>query len=329
MKPKSYILILLVLASSAISAQRTLNTAIVNGGNWSATSTWSLNRVPQNNDSIVIPAGYTVIFDKSYTLNNVYITIGGTLNFNQNKTMALDAASVVNILAGGTLTATHPTPNELLTINGVTKYDGKNDGTISGPVAATSASGSSPSGFTVVVLPVDFVSFAATRSNGTVELIWNTTNAINNSHFEVERSVNGTSWQMIAEVAAGSNAMDENYAYRDETAPAAQAQYRIRQVDIDGNYQYSKVVVVEGTATASAQATIFVSGKTLSIVNANASASRLTVRLITIGGQVLQQQSFEGNASRIDVNVNASTTGVYVVQVTDGNQWSLTKEVLL
>ncbi|HLI94180.1 MAG TPA: T9SS type A sorting domain-containing protein, partial [Puia sp.] len=263
------------------------------------------------------------------TLNNVYINIAGTLNFDQNKTLALDINSVVNIQSGGTLTATHPTPNELLSINGVTKYDGKNDGTISGPVAATATTGSSPSGFTMVTLPVDFVSFSATRGNGTVQLVWNTTNEINNSHFEIERSANGTSWEAIGDVAAGTPSLDHSYTYTDEAAPAAQAQYRIRQVDIDGNYQYSKVVVVDGAVKATAEATIVVSGKTLSILNANATGNRIVVRLIAISGQVLQQQSFEGNSGRIDMHVDASATGVYVVQVTDGNQWSVAKEVLL
>ncbi|HXD77741.1 MAG TPA: G8 domain-containing protein, partial [Puia sp.] len=117
MKSKFYVFTLLALISTGlVAAPRNLITAKVNGGDWSSPSTWNLGSVPQNNDSIVIPAGYTVILNNSYTLNNVDVVIAGTLNFNQNKTLALDAASMVSILSGGTLTASHPTPNELLTI---------------------------------------------------------------------------------------------------------------------------------------------------------------------------------------------------------------------
>jgi hypothetical protein len=329
MKAKIYILFALTLISTGLFAgPRTLIKAISNGGNWSSTGSWSLGRLPQDNDSIVLPAGFTVIVDNSYSLNNVYISIGGTLNFNQNNTLALDAASIVNILSGGTLTATHPTPNELLSIGGVTKYDGKVDGTISGPVQATSMTGPDPAGFTTVILPVNFVSFGADRSNGTVQLFWNTANEMNNSHFEVERSANGTDWETIGKVAAGVNATDR-YTFTDEAAPAAQTQYRIRQVDIDGNYGYSKVVLVGGANAATAQATIFASGKTVSIVPGNVSPSRLIVRVITLGGQVLQQQSFESVAGRFDLSVSTPTTGVFVVQVTDGSQWSVAKKVIL
>lgn len=330
MKSKLYIFLVLALISTDLLAgPRTLITAKVNGGNWSSTATWSLGRIPQSGDSIVIPAGYTVVFDNSYTLNNVYISISGTLNFSQNNTLALDAASVVNIQSGGTLTATHPTPNELLTINGVTKYDGKNDGTITGPVAATSTTGTSPSGFTMVTLPVTFVSFSATRGNGTVELAWNTENETDNSHFEIERSANGSDWATIGTVAAGTSSLADSYTFTDEAAPAAQTQYRIRQVDLDGNYEYSKVALVGGIAAVAAQATIVTSGNTVSVFPENASGSRLIVRVISIGGQVLQQQSYESGAGRIDLTVPACATGVYVVQVTDGSQWSLVKKVIL
>ena len=330
MKTKLYTLLLLTLTSTGlIAGPRTLNTAIVNGGNWSAAATWSLDRIPRDNDSVVIPAGSMIVFNSSSTLNDVYITIEGTLDFDQNNTLALDVASAVSILSGGSLTATHPAPNELLSIDGVTKYDGKNDGTIAGPTAATATTGSSPSGFTMVILPVSFVSFSADRSNGTVRLVWNTANEKNNSHFEVERSTDGSDWETIGNVAAGTNSSTDSYTYTDEAAPAAQTQYRIRQVDFDGNYGYSKVVLVGGATTATAQATIVASGRTVSIFLGNASGSRLIVRVITIGGQVLQQQSFESAAGRVDLTAPASTTGVYVVQVTDGNQWSVAKKVML
>lgn len=330
MKTKLYTLCLLTLiANSLIAAPRTLITAKTNNGNWSSPSTWNLGSVPTSNDSIVIPAGIQVILDNSYTFTNVYITIAGTLNFNQNNTMALDINSVVNILTGGTLTATHPTPNELLTINGITKYDGKTDGTIAGPAAATAMTGPSPAGFSQVVLPVTFVSFSANRSEGTVQLDWNTSNEMNNGHFEVERSANGSDWQMIGSIAAGTSAMADSYTFTDANAPAAQTQYRIRQVDLDGNYAYSKVVLVGGTNTVNGQVNIFASGKMVSIVPEKVTNNRLVVRVITMGGQVLQQQSFEAASGRIDLNVNNAITGVYVVQVTDGSQLSIARTVML
>jgi hypothetical protein len=75
----------------------------------------------------------------------------------------------------------------------------------------------------------------------------------------------------------------------------------------------SKVVLVEGTTTTTGQVTIFASGKTVSILPGNVSGGRIIVRVITISGQVLQQQSSESVAARIDLTVATNTMGVYVV----------------
>lgn len=330
MKTKLYTLLLIALPTLTFAGPRTLNKALTNNANWSNSSAWSLSRIPQSGDSVVIPAGTTIIFNQSYSLNGVYITIGGTLDFNQNNSLTLDNASVVSILSGGMLTATHPTPNELLSIGGVDKYVGKTDVSIAGPAMASSATATSPSGFTStpMSLPVTFVSFSADRDdNGAVQLTWNTTNEINNSHFEIERSIDGTDWTTLGTVAAGGNAIADTYNFTDENAPAAQAMYRILQMDIDGKAMYSKIAMT--SATVNAQTVIFTTGRTITVLPEKLSGSRLMVRVITMGGQVLQQQFFESASSRIDLSVSTAANGIYLVQVTDGNLWSVVKKVML
>lgn len=330
MKTKLYTLLLLSIPTVTFAGARTTIEAVKTQSNWSTNSSWSLNRLPKDGDSIVIPAGNTIVFDQSQTLNNVYITIAGTLNFNQNNSLTLNNTSLVSILNGGILTATHPTPNELVTIGGVTKYDGKTDNTIAGPAVASSNTSTSPSGFAItpMTLPVTFVSFSAVRTNdGAVQLTWTTANEMNNGHFEVEHSLDGSNWTSLATVAAGNNSLGDSYSYTDETATAAQTSYRIRQVDIDGKYMYSKVVMIGATATT--QTTIIAIGKTVTIFPEKLSGGHLMVRLITLGGQVLQQQSFETASSRIDLTLSTSVNGMYLVQVTDGSQWSVVKKVML
>src|SRR5258708_2393630 len=264
MKTKLYFLLLLAIPTVALAGAHTLNNAVSNGAAWSSTSAWSLSRIPQSEDSIVIPAGTTIIVDQSSNLNNVYLTIGGTLNFNQNNSLALDNISIVSILGTGMLTASHPTPNELLSIGGVNKYVGKNDVTVGGPSMSTSATSTSPSGFTVtpVTLPVIFGSFSANRtSNGPLQLIWDTTHEPENSHLEVQRSIDGSDWTSIGTVAAGGNSVADSYTYSDEAAPAGQTLYRILQVDLDGKSMYSKIV--SAGAPANAQATIIATGRTV------------------------------------------------------------------
>jgi hypothetical protein len=330
MKTKLYLLLLLAAPSAAFAGARTLNKAIKTTADWSKSATWSLGRLPQSGDSIVIPAGSTITFDQSATLNNVYITIGGTLDFDPNNSLALDNTSVVSILNGGMLTATHPTPNELLSIGGVDKYVGKTDISLGGPAIASSSTSSSPTGFSSkpIMLPVVFVSFEADRvSNGTVQLSWTTANEVNNSHFEIQRSTDGSDWTTLGTVAAGGNSVADSYTFTDENALAVQTMYRIQQVDLDGNSMFSKIVMTG--ATANAQVTIVATGRMVTVLPEKLTGSRLMVRVITLGGQVLQQQTFESASSRIDLSLSTATNGIYLVQVTDGGQWSVVKKVML
>jgi hypothetical protein len=329
MNKKFYLLMLLAIPSGAFAQARTLNKAVTNGANWSSASTWSLGRLPASGDSIVIPSGYTVWLDISAALNNVYMTIGGTLEVDKNSVLTLDNASAITILSGGLLSTTHPSSTEIITIGGVKKYVGNTDVTVSGVAYASSSSGSSPVGFsgTPMTLPVTYVSFSAVRNaGGDVTLDWTTASESNNSHFEVESSLNGSDWTTIGTVAAGSGSQENSYNFTDAMAGGAETSYRLRQVDLDGQAQYSHIVVVAGTQAA--KTTIVATGKTINIQFAQPASGTITARLISLNGQVLQQESFE-QAGNISLGASRVPDGIYVVYLSDGKGWSMAKKVFL
>jgi len=100
------------------------------------------------------------------------------------------------------------------------------------------------------VLPVKFSLFTAKRNNSsTVQIAWQTAFELNNSGFEVQRNINGN-WETVAFVptqASGGNS-DEllDYSYTDMNGAKGISQYRIKQVDIDGKWEYSVVRAVRG-----------------------------------------------------------------------------------
>lgn len=97
-------------------------------------------------------------------------------------------------------------------------------------------------------VPVELTSFSAQYRNDEVRLDWRTETEINNSGFEIQRSVehNG-SWETIAFVEGqGNSNKPVDYSYTD--APkfdgAKMIAYRLKQIDIDGSYEYSNTVLV-------------------------------------------------------------------------------------
>jgi hypothetical protein len=264
------------------------------------------------------------------TLNNVTVTIAGTLEIDKNSGLTLDNASSISILSGGSVSTTHPANSEIISIGGVKKYVGNVDGTISGPAYASSTSGTSPSGFssTPITLPVTFVSFSATRRDREdVTLDWTTVSETNNSHFEVERSTDGTNFTVIGKVAAGPVSQEDSYQFADAAASGAATWYRLRQVDIDGQAQYSRIVLLPATTTE--KTTVVAIGKTVNIMFAQQTTGPITARLITLNGQVLQQEIFQAASSTLTLTTTSVPSGIYIVYLSDNKAWSLAKKIIL
>ena len=94
-------------------------------------------------------------------------------------------------------------------------------------------------------LPVEMTSFTAKQKGVANVLDWSTASEKNNAHFYVERSINSIDFEVIGEVEGNGTTVEvSNYNFVDK-APAAVSYYRLRQVDFNNNYEYSKIVVVE------------------------------------------------------------------------------------
>ena len=73
---------------------------------------------------------------------------------------------------------------------------------------------------------------------------WSTATEKDNSHFEIEKAVQSLEFQAIGEVEGnGTTSTESNYTFIDRDLESSTAYYRLRQVDYNGVYDYSKVVV--------------------------------------------------------------------------------------
>lgn len=93
------------------------------------------------------------------------------------------------------------------------------------------------------VVPVELTSFNANISDNVVSLNWETSTETNNKGFEVERKVNGN-WSKIGYVSGfGTTTELHKYSFTDKlpaTVKEGKVIYRLKQIDFDGTYQYSK-----------------------------------------------------------------------------------------
>lgn len=168
------------------------------------------------------------------------------------------------------------------------------------------------------VLPIDLMSFKAEKKNNTTELKWQTENQEGFSHFEIERSANGTDdFATIAQIQS-TTATSGNYSYADANAArlSQKAYYRLKMVDQDGQYKYSAVVVVtfDNAASVMVAPNLLNAGEMISVNIAASNSSKYEVKLFDMSGKVISQQA--GN-SRIQVATAGLRKGMYIVHVSN------------
>lgn len=160
-------------------------------------------------------------------------------------------------------------------------------------------------------LPLDFVDVKATACADGSCIQWKTTNEQNTSHFEVEVSTDGTSFKKIGgNVNSLNTTGTHNYNAVDNNTSTGINYYRIKQVDKDGAFKYSKTVSV----TISASGVIFAAPNPSSgsfVLKGLNKAEKVSV--YNLSGQLVKQwQNVIGNRQ---LNISNLSNGMYIIKV--------------
>lgn len=97
-----------------------------------------------------------------------------------------------------------------------------------------------------VPLPVHLLSFTARSNSDAVMLQWTTTREESFAGFEPERSADGSTWNKMAFIAGKANDISATtqYNYADNTPLTGNGYYRLKMIDADGGFIYSKQLTV-------------------------------------------------------------------------------------
>ncbi|MCF2443546.1 T9SS type A sorting domain-containing protein [Dyadobacter sp. CY345] len=113
--------------------------------------------------------------------------------------------------------------------------------------ALTDAAGvkSAPATYSITTntpLPVTLISFETQKIEQKAVINWITSEETNSDYFEVQRSTNGKSWYGIGKVeAAGESKISHTYNYTDKQPKTGENLYRLKMVDRDGTFAYSRI----------------------------------------------------------------------------------------
>ena len=97
-----------------------------------------------------------------------------------------------------------------------------------------------------IVLPLDLLSFTGKRAGKDNFLQWSTAQESNSSHFEIENKTDNTAFTKIGSVTAkGNSSVQADYSFIHRNPAAVVNYYRLKLVDLDGHFKYSKTVALK------------------------------------------------------------------------------------
>ncbi len=182
-------------------------------------------------------------------------------------------------------------------------------------------------GSTGTILPVELISFDALIDQSRVLLSWKTTSETNNAGFEIQHrrfiNIPDQNWTRIGWIGgAGSTNTPQDYQFRTHDLQAGPHQFRLKQVDLDGAFIYSKtlevVLGVPGTHSITEVYPNPVSDQSRFTLTVSAD-QHVSISLIDLTGRVVQKL-FDGFLSRgqsQQINIGAETlpSGVYIYKI--------------
>lgn len=181
------------------------------------------------------------------------------------------------------------------------------------------------------VLPVELSAFSVhALSSGVVKLTWRTESELNNVGFEVQRSAVGGVWKAVSFVPGHGTSFHPCIYHALDTIPPewrGAVRYRLRQIDRDGNYEFSHEHVVRSAPVTSMEIT----DVTPNPARANATISfflpredHLTLAIHDVSGRIvdkpLDNEFHAAGVHARTVPVNGLPSGRYLIVLkgTDG-----------
>ena len=166
-------------------------------------------------------------------------------------------------------------------------------------------------------LPVELLDFSATPTNGGIMLKWQTASEENNSHFEIEYSLDASRFDYVGKVeGAGNSSSLLSYSFFVENPVPGDNYFRLRQVDFDGQNEFSPIVSIRIDADEPILSVVPNPVNEKAIIRLGDSVTHGTkLEIVSTTGQVVQLVNV--NSTSQEINISDLPAGIYFLRVED------------
>ena len=176
--------------------------------------------------------------------------------------------------------------------------------------------------FDAALLPVHLLSFGAVREGNSVKLNWKSADEINSKEYIVQKSADGLNFTSLGTVMA--KGMPADYSFTDPNPVAGDNYYRLKPVDQDGRFVYSKVLKINFGKLPAMHISPNPASNYLNISLENINTT-VTLQLFDGNGRLVKQQLLSQGAANKSISLSGMAKGLYTVKLMSQEQVSTQK----
>lgn len=209
------------------------------------------------------------------------------------------------------------------------------------PISTSSASPTTPTynpiscGLSATLLPIKLLSFTGSYNvtEGIVNLYWATGTELDNKSFEVQKSSDGITWNLVTTVSGKGNSIQEvDYTAIDDNPFQGLSYYRLKQNDLDGNFTYSNVIAIDVTSTNNSKLKLIPNpSDNTTTISFNATTEyQASLNIYDVTGRAIDNKQInviKGINSYV-LNTSGYSNGVYLINLNGTAQQYSTKLVV-
>ncbi len=174
-------------------------------------------------------------------------------------------------------------------------------------------------------LPITLKVFNGYAKESSNQLYWSSVTETGTDFFVLERSSDGKNFDDYAKVAAsGYSNSTKDYTYLDEAVANKDWYYRLRMVDVTGEFTYSKIIKITRNGEKN-PLKVYPNPATDLIVVTHDKTQNALLNIYNVQGQLVHTERVNPSAVATEVNINSLSNGFYSVVITDDNNTYKTK----
>jgi hypothetical protein len=178
----------------------------------------------------------------------------------------------------------------------------------------------------LIPLPLDLLSFTGKRAGKDNLLQWTTAQEMNSHHFELEQRTDNSSFASIGIVAAkGNTVVETDYGFTHFSPPLGVNYYRLKLVDIDGKFSYSKTIAIKNDGAAVTISSVYPNPfrDKIEVALSFAHAEKFTLNLYDDNGKLVRSSTAMSTAGLNTITMNGLrnlASGTYFLEIRSSSE---------